>query len=104
VIDGTVRDVSGGYALEPAELDAIGRFLGDAEGELADQAASVSASPDAGRSTDEVAKAFGTVSVAVGALAERIAGISSALADNVAQYREAEDRVSGTYGPGGVGP
>ncbi len=89
--------MSGGYALEPAALDAIVGFLGDAQTELADHVASLVVSPDAGRSTDEVARAFGTLSVAADALARRAGEISSTLADNVAEYREAEDRVADSF-------
>lgn len=102
--EGTFSDVSGGYALEPAELDAIVGFLSDAESELHDDVGSLSVSPDAGRSTDEVAKAFGTLAVAGGALAERIGVISSTLADNVARYRDAEERVAGSFRQDGLQP
>lgn len=89
--------MSGGYALEPAELDAISGFLSDAQSDLADDVGSLSSSPDAGRSTDEVAKAFNTLSVAADALSQKIGEISSTLADNVARYREAEDRVAQSF-------
>lgn len=102
--EGTFSDVSGGYALEPAELDAIVGFLGDARSELTDDVRSLSVSPDAGRSTDEVAKAFGALSTAGGALAERVGVISSTLADNVARYREAEERVATTFRADGLQP
>lgn len=89
--------MSGGYALEPAALDAIVGHLGDARSEMRDDVASLSTSPDAGRSSDEVAKAFDTLSTAADALAEKIGAVSSALADNVARYREAEERAARSF-------
>ena len=89
--------MSGGYALEPADLDAIVGFLDDAKSELGDGASSLPVTPDAGRSTDEVVKGFEVLSVAARALSEAIGGISTALADNVARYREAEERTEGSF-------
>lgn len=93
--------MSGGYALESSDLDAIVRFLSAARSELANDVESLSASPDAGRSSDEVAKALSALSTAAGALAQRIGDISTTLADNVARYRGTESRVADSFLLGG---
>lgn len=96
--------MSGGYALEPADLDAIVGSLADARAELTHDVRSLAVSPDAGRSSDEVARAFGALATATEALAEKIGAVSSTLADNVAHYRETEERVADSFRRGGGRP
>lgn len=96
-----MQDMSGGYALDSSDLDAIVRLLSVARTELSDDVESLSASPDAGRSSDEVAKAFSALSAAAGGLAQRIGDISTTLADNVARYRDTDARVGEAFLHGG---
>jgi methyl-accepting chemotaxis protein len=85
-------------------LSAIVGFLGSAGSTLSEQAKSLTVAPDAGRSSDEVAAAFRSLSVGAEALSSRIASISSTLADNVAQYRATDARAADAFGPSGVRP
>lgn len=90
--------MSEGYALEPAELDAIVQHLSNAQGELGDHQTTLATTPAAGRSSDETAKTFGTLAAALGGLAEQVGAMSSTLSANVADYRAAESRVERTFG------
>jgi hypothetical protein len=89
--------VSEGYALEPADLDAIVRALGQARTELGDDVRDLTVTPDAGASSDEVAQAFALLATAAGALSERIGTISETLSDNVAAYRASEEQTAGRF-------
>ena len=99
-----MSDVSEGYALEPAELDAIVGQLENARTDLAEHPDAVAVSPDAGQSSDEVARAFGILAAALGALSEGIGGIAGNLADNVATYRATEGAVAGAFDVPGLTP
>lgn len=87
-----------GYALEPADLDAIVRHLGAAGRELAAHRDTLAATPDAGRSSQEIASSFALLAAAVGGLADQIATTSTTLSENVSSYRDAEGRTAETFG------
>lgn len=90
--------------MEPAELDAIVKHLGNAKSELGDHRTSLAVTPDAGRSSDETANTFGMLAAALGGLAEQIGSMSATLSANVADYRAAESRAEDAFGQTGAVP
>lgn len=89
--------MSGGYAVEPADLDAAAATLHTTQSALEDQSKALAVTPDAGRSSQEVAGTFGLLGTGMSALAQRIGTMADGLTQSATDYRAADWRTSTTF-------
>lgn len=97
----------GGFQVEPSRLRDAADDMRDIHAGLATAAGRLGASPDAGRSSGEVAGALAKLSSATSALGAAVLAMAGGLDDSAAAYEQADARTGACFDgllPGSAGP